>query len=813
MAIDVQALKDAADLVSVVGAYVTLKKRGSEYLGLCPFHDDHNASFYVVPAKRFCNCFSCGWSGDVLDFLQEKEGVDFKAACAMLGNGHEWKPRPITQAAVPLPDRVTAKPPADAPAPNFTVRGLGEPQATYAIRDLGGELLGYECRYAGEGGKKEIRVWTWGARGAAAPAWWMGHFNVPRPLYGLERLTAKPGAWVSIFEGPKKADAGERLLPEYACISWTGGANAWHKHEWAPLAGRSVLIWPDADAPGWAACEKLAAVLADPRGLACTVRIVDTHGEAEGWDVADFTGTPEELTAWARPRAGPYQHPAPQGGEAERPAEDAQSSPIPAAAGPPESDPSDFPPGASPARPRRARKPRLATVDGNTALAADPDAEPLPAALSDDQLADHLAETKGEDWRFVRPWGAWFQWDGDGWREDKTGLIDRACLQVTRQAIYWPDSASLSPDGRRKVNSRRTAGAVRDNAGHDRRCAATMDQWDADPWLLGCPGGVLDLRAGKMLEAERGQYITKRCAAAPDQGRPELWLEFLARITAGDDSLIGYLQRFAGYALTGETSEHSLVFLYGTGANGKTVFLQTLAGILGDYAVSAGIETFTETKNERHSTEIARLRGARLVVTEETDSGGRWAEGKIKRLTGGGKISAHFMRQDDFEFTPQFKLMIAGNHKPMLRSVDEAIRRRFHLIPFKVTIPIEDRDKHLFDKLREEWPQILGWMLDGCVAWQDASLGMPESIQIATDQYLEAEDVIGQWLDESCERTGRCESAAAYKNYSEWCDRQGERPYSRRAWVNALLDRGLQSARSSSARMIDGITLKLHEIG
>lgn len=460
---------------------------------------------------------------------------------------------------------------------------------------------------------------------------------------------------------------------------------------------------------------------------------------------------------------------------------------------------------------KRRERPRLAAVDGSAALAPEPSVEPLPQAMSEDALAEHFVQEHGDDWRFVRKWYQWYEWDGDGWREDVTGKINTLAIKTTRSALLWPEASNLTPKERRLVNRRATAGSVRELACDHRKIAATMDQWDADTMLLGCPGGVLDLKSGKMLPAERTQYITKRCAVAPGPGQPVKWLEFLKRVTGGDDSLIGYLQRFSGYSLTGETGEHSLAFLYGTGANGKTVFLHTLSGILGDYAVTAGIETFTETKNERHSTEIARLRGARLVVTEETDSGGRWAEGKIKRLTGGGKISAHFMRQDDFEFLPQFKLLIAGNHKPMLRSVDEAIRRRFHMVPFAVTIPVEERDHGLMDKLRAEWPQILGWMLDGCVDWQNSGLGLPEAIQIATDAYLQSEDIIAQWISDCCERDGQYESSLLYRNYSDWCDKQGERPWSRRAWANALVDRGFGTARRAHARMITGLTLRKSE--
>jgi putative DNA primase/helicase len=223
---------------------------------------------------------------------------------------------------------------------------------------------------------------------------------------------------------------------------------------------------------------------------------------------------------------------------------------------------------------------------------------------------------------------------------------------------------------------------------------------------------VVDLRAGKARPHRAEDYITKITAVGP-LGDCPLFLAFLDRITGRDNELVAYLQRVLGYGLTGLTREHALFFGYGTGARGKSVLLSTVAGILGDYHKTAPIETFTATNGDRHPTDLAGLRGARLVTATETEEGRRRAESRIKQLTGGDTVSARFMRQDFFEYRPTFKLFIAGNHKPSLRSVDEAIRRRFHLIPFAVTIPPEERDGELAEKLRAEWPGILAWMIAG----------------------------------------------------------------------------------------------------
>ena len=229
-----------------------------------------------------------------------------------------------------------------------------------------------------------------------------------------------------------------------------------------------------------------------------------------------------------------------------------------------------------------------------------------------------------------------------------------------------------------------------------------------------------DLRTGVGRTPDPLDYITKKtaCCCAPPGTPHPLWDGFLDRVTNHDTELQTFLQRWCGYCSTGFTWEHVFAFLYGSGANGKSTFVNTIRAILGTYATVADTSTFLATKSERHPTDLAKLHGARLVVAIETQKGRRWDETKIKAITGGDKITARFMRQDFFDFTPKFKLMICGNHKPQLTSVDEAMRRRLLLVPFTVQIPKDERDPKLTDKLKAEWPAILRWMIDGCLEWQ-----------------------------------------------------------------------------------------------
>jgi putative DNA primase/helicase len=266
-----------------------------------------------------------------------------------------------------------------------------------------------------------------------------------------------------------------------------------------------------------------------------------------------------------------------------------------------------------------------------------------------------------------------------------------------------------------------------------------------------------------------------------------------------------------GYSLTGLTREHALFFAYGTGANGKSVLLSTVAGILGDYHKTAPLETFVASNGDRHPTDLAGLRGSRLVTASETEEGRRWAEARIKQLTGGDRVSARFMRQDFFEFLPQFKLIIAGNHKPSLRSVDEAIRRRFHLIPFSVTIPTDERDGELTEKLKEEWPGILAWLIEGCEEWQRKGLRPPQAVLEATEAYLSAEDSLAAWIDERCDRDPQAWSSlsALFASWSDWAVKAGEVASSQKRFSQTLEARGFQLHKRNVGQGFYGLRIRL----
>ncbi|MDA8327542.1 MAG: phage/plasmid primase, P4 family [Betaproteobacteria bacterium] len=574
----------------------------------------------------------------------------------------------------------------------------------------------------------------------------------PRPLYNQPGIVQS--SQVILVEGEKCA----QVLIDMAICATTAmhGANApVDKTDWAPLSGKQVLIWPDRDKPGWEYADRASQALLMTGATSCHI-LYPPEDAPVGWDAADARAEGFDIAGFI------------------------------------------------------AQGPRLQVQLGEEDLLAEITYHDGPAEESvwgtEDSLALSFTRRYHQDWRYVAAWGKWMVWDGQRWRTEDTLAATDLIRHVCRQAAV----RSSNPKVAAKLASSGTVGGVERLAKVDRRHAATTEEWDADPWALNTPGSVVDLKTGRSRPHDRADRMTRITTATP-RGDCPTWRKFLDEVTGGDPALQAYLQRMAGYALTGSTREHALFFLYGTGANGKSVLLNTLASILGNYATNAPMDTFMETRSDRHPTDMAGLRGARLVSSIETEQGRRWAESKVKSLTGGDKISARFMRQDFFEFFPQFKLFVAGNHKPAIRNIDEAMKRRLHLIPFTVTIPPERRDKHLQQKLMAERDGILAWAVQGCLAWQRDGLNPPESVVSATDEYFEAEDAVGRWLEENCVFAANAKSLTAelFNDWKQWCDASGEFVGMQRRFSDLLITRGIEKWRNGTGlRGFRGIGLK-----
>lgn len=433
----------------------------------------------------------------------------------------------------------------------------------------------------------------------------------------------------------------------------------------------------------------------------------------------------------------------------------------------------------------------------NALVPATDDAPILdPSQISEDALALVFEHRHADALRYCHTAGAWYAWTGTRWQKESTQLAFSWARQICRDFGNAPKFATA-----------RTASAVEKFAASSRRLAVTSEVWDSTPWLMGTPGGTVDLRTGDLGRAIQDDHITRQTATAPAAAGtvPHRWMAFLEDATRGDADLIRFLQQMAGYSLTGNTSAHALFFIYGAGGNGKSVFLNTLTGILGEYAQTAAMDTFTASAHDKHPTDLAGLKGARLVSASETEDGRAWAETRIKNMTGGDPITARFMRRDFFTYRPEFKLVIVGNHKPRLNNVDDATKRRFNIIPFihKPTAPNPELEK----ELRDEWPAILRWAIDGCLDWQTNGLVRPAVVVDATREYFEDQDVFGQWLEECCERElhHKDTSAELFASWKRYAEAAGERAGNTKTFGEAMRKRGFATWRTKSARGFEGV--------
>lgn len=445
---------------------------------------------------------------------------------------------------------------------------------------------------------------------------------------------------------------------------------------------------------------------------------------------------------------------------------------------------------------REASPETLAEID------AMPDpAEALPE-LTDAGNGVRFVDRHGKDVRFVPEWG-WMVWNGCRWARDD--LKARELMLETARAIH-AEAAVITNQSEQKAVAewaRKSQSAQRLQAGlwcAQPALAARPEDFDREAWLLPCANGTLDLRTGE-LHPHRREHMLTRCTPVvfDHAAQCPTWDKFLARVLPAAD-VREYVQRFAGYSLTGATSEQVLAFLYGIGRNGKSVFVETLADLQGDYHQPTRIETLSVTRGGGIPNDVAALAGARLVTVSETPEGSKLNESLVKDLTGGDTITARFLRREFFQFRPQFKLWIRGNHKPQIRGTDDGIWRRLAVIPFTVQIPPEEVDPKLPERLREELPGVLNWALAGCLEWQKVGLNAPEAVKAAVSAYRDEMDTLGEFIADRCvtRDEAKAKSSDLYAAYKSWCDSNGEHPLSQRRFGLCLGERGFTKSKSGT---------------
>jgi P4 family phage/plasmid primase-like protien len=435
-----------------------------------------------------------------------------------------------------------------------------------------------------------------------------------------------------------------------------------------------------------------------------------------------------------------------------------------------------------------------------------------PVEYSDAALAHRFRAKHGEDIKHVAEMGKWLIWDDQRWTEDTTNLVfdlsEQICCAASGEALRTIESASKADRIARKVASGGVINAVPRIAQGYRVIARNVCVFDADPWMLNTPDGIVDLRTGELLPHDRGAYCSKITAAGPGPvAYCPKWLKFLAEVTKGDAELVAYLQRVIGYSLTGSIREHAFFFAYGPGGNGKGVFTNTIQWLLQDYGATIPMDALVASRSDRHPTEMAMLRGARFTTARETEEGRHWAESRIKQLTGGDPVTARFMHKNFFTYQPQCKVFIIGNHMPRLRNVDDAMKRRLHLIRFDFKPPEVTPD---LEKMFEpERPGILRWAIDGCLEWQRVGLQAPKIVRATTEDYFAEEDLIGRWLGERCreEKDAKLTNDQLFNDWCDWCQANGEDPHAKKTFSEALANKGVKRWRTEAERGFTGLAL------
>ena len=570
--------------------------------------------------------------------------------------------------------------------------------------------------------------------------WAFGDPPGPLPLYRLTDVHASDDV-VYIVEGERCVDAARSL--ELTATTSAHGSKSAKRTDWSTLAGREVCILPDNDDPGRMYAETVAGILTklDPPA---SVKVVTLPDLPEGGDIVDWieakgeTRTDDELADGIRELYDLAEH----WRDDEEPA-------------------------------------RVPTADtGNT---RDPLALLASAHRTDLGNAQRLVALHGNDLRYSTAFG-WLCWDGTRWAIDDTGEAERRAKDTVGQ-MYRVLPAIEDTDKRatlaKHAAASEAASRIRAMLGLSQSepgIAVRAEDLDGDPWSLNVANGTIDLRTGKLRPHRRDDLCTKLAPVDFDpDATSDLWDKFLTDIFEGNQALIDFAQRATGAALSGVVRDHVLHVLWGSGANGKSTFLNAILSTLGDYGKTVVPRLLVQRRSEQHLTELAQLRGVRLAVATESGEGGKLDEERVKAITGGDPITARLICRDPFTFAPSHSLLLCTNHRPRVRGTDYGIWRRLKLWPFTRCFSDNEQDRSLGEKLERERPSILAWAIRGCLAWQsDGGLRTPDVVAVATEQYRTDEDVVEQFIQEACTTGPDCLAASGdlLDRFNDWSGRK-----------------------------------------
>lgn len=456
---------------------------------------------------------------------------------------------------------------------------------------------------------------------------------------------------------------------------------------------------------------------------------------------------------------------------------------------------------ASEGRPEAAQQGE-ADEDDMPGIGPDPT---LMTLMSEDAMALDFAAMAEPSYRWS-PGLAWMRDNGIVWSRDDA-LTRYSLAREVARATARQAAAAVKESEARKLATAKCVNAILSLAQSDERLVVPAAAWDSEPMALNTPAGIVALRTGAM--RPRGlAYVTQAARVSPVAAPCPTWLRFLEQVFLGDQGLIEFMRRALGYCITGDRREQVLFFWYGTGQNGKSVLVDLVQWLVGDYALKLPASVLMQSKGERHPTELAQLRGKRLAVSSELDEASFFNESLIKELTGDAVLTARFMRQDFFSFDMTQKHVIVGNFKPRLKGGDPAIARRMMLVPFLASFKGSARDPRMLDKLKAEAPAILHWLIGGAVSWSRDGLAVPESVRAASADYLADHDDLALWMDECCQRTGTAPASSLYGSFSLWKRDRGEHAPSMTSWCGRLQALpGISKRKSHGSMVYEGVAL------
>lgn len=755
--------KDAAERIHAAIGGRPPRASGSGYVLCCPAHDDKTASFSLGNSATTGNllwkCFA-GCSQDVL--LHKLRSLGVLPDVSYSNNRANGLPKGILY--------------------NWLKKYVYRDMWTYA--DANGEIIGYTVRYdhPTDGSKQVIPYFKHknGAWASGIP----DEYRSLRLLYGVGTL-AIPGD-VYIFEGEKKAAIVHRF--HMPAVSVMGGKEGSKHMDWSPLKGRNVIIWPDYDIPG---DECAADIIRALQGVAATISVIDVDAlnpDFKGWDIDDYAKRERRLDA-----------------------NDIELLPTTTIA--------DY---MAAAKARRATVPTQATP-ATQAITSESESiispVDIPTGHNGQPLTDvgnshRLAIRHGHNIRYAHEWQRWIVWDGKRWAPDDNGALMRMAKDTANairteelQEIYEKMAAAQDRQEHEKYEKLAAATLKWANISESEARLRAMisvasvlesilvkiDKLDAHKNFLNCLNGTVDMKTLTVMPHQREHLITKIIPIKynPD-AKAEIWDQYFNRVQPVAE-MRHFLQTCVGYSAIGTSREHKVFIHHGGGKNGKSTFINNLGRILGSgYYQKANNSLFSEQSTDKVRNDLARLVGARMVTLSETPDNMVLDEALLKAASGGDLITTRFLHKEFFEFMPVFTVHIDTNNKPRIRGQDDGIWRRLVLIPWEVSIPTEEIDNTLDDKLKADEEGILKWIIDGAHEYLMNGLMLPDTVIKASLEYRSAEDILGDWFSSCIVKDNNAAQSYAdlMTSYNNFCTTNNMTPLKKPTWEKRLIEHG-----------------------